>query len=139
MDNTDKDPDNSFTLNTHDDEIEITLDDDIEINYPYYDVSSTGGYTISLQLEPEEVCSPPPQRDIFRNYITSQWLHSSHLADEDPQWQCEAWIKSKPHLSEAQHQGNLEVIYNSNDNIDYYYNGTPQEWCVFRIKWSEYF
>ena len=121
--------------------IDLTTDVDFDINFPdpAFTGSVSSGYTISLNLEPEEVKSPPAQRDMFRHYITSQWLHSSHLSDEDPQWQCEAWIKSNPHLSEAQYQGNLEVVHTSSDSIDYFFSGTPEEWCVFRIKWSEFF
>jgi len=116
-------------------------DEDIYIT-PYTDISDTiqwptGGFTISLG--PYETHTPPEQPDLFRHYITSQWVHSSHLADEDPQWQCESWIKSKPYLAEAWHQGHLEIIENSGDGMDYYYVGNDHDYCAWRLRWSEYF
>lgn len=98
---------------------------------------STSGFTFSFG--PYEMHTPPAQKDLFRHYVTSQWLHNSHIADEDPQYQCEAWIKSKPHLAEAWADHKIEIVHTDNDNIDYYYIGSPQEYCVWKIRWSEMF
>ena len=99
--------------------------------------SLSGG--ISITLGPLETHQPPSQPDLFRHYITSQWMHSSHLADEDPQWQCEAWIKSKPHLAEAWHQQCLEIKHVSDDTVEYYYIGSEQDHFTWRLRWSEMF
>lgn len=78
---------------------------------------------------------PPQQPDMFRHYIQSQWLHSSHLADEDPQWQIEAWINKNPHIQELYHEGTLEIVHH--DTVEYYHRATVQEHFAWRIRWSE--
>jgi len=94
---------------------------------------------ITINLGPIETHQPPQQPDLFRHYVTSQWLHSSHLADENPQWQCESWIKSKPHLAEAWYQQCLEIKHVDEDTVEYYFMGSPQEHMAWRLRWSEMF
>lgn len=119
------------------------MDDDFEIEvfdaseYDWNVAIPSGGYTITLG--PYEMKCPPDQPDLFRHYVTSQWLHGSHLADEDPQYQCEAWIKSQPHLSEAWCEGKIEIKHNSDDGVDYYYTGEPDEFVFWKLRWSEMF
>ena len=123
-------------------EFEDDFDYSVSIADGVYSIDTSGvSFSLSdLYLEPQEMHTPPPQPDLFRHYVTSQWLHSSHLADEDPQWQAEAWIKSQPHLSEAYVENKLEVDYgNCTDHIDYYYMGTNPEHCMWRLRWSEMF
>lgn len=94
---------------------------------------------VSVSLGPIQHVDPPPQQDLFRHYIQSQWVHLSHLADEDPQWQCEAWIKTKPHLSELQQQGCLEISQDkSEDDYDYYFVGDQKDFLIWKLRWSEY-
>lgn len=125
--------------------IEINLPDDADdVSISDYQADwhgLSGGISISIPMfDPEEKYTPPAQPDFFRHYVTSQWLHSSHLSDEDPQWQVEAWIKSQPHLSEAYAEKKLEVDYgHSVDHIDYYFIGSNHEHCVWRLRWSEMF
>jgi hypothetical protein len=121
-------------------------DDDVDIEYnvqisPWTYQNDTiwpsGGYTISLG--PLESRSPPDQPDMFRHYIASQWIHSSHLADENPQWQVEAWVESKPYLREAKAEGKLEITNGKgDDDFDYYFVGTDEEFLIFKMRWSEY-
>ena len=92
---------------------------------------------ISITLGPIETYKPPPQQDLFRHYITSQWMHSSHLADENPQWQIEAWIKNNPHMNELYHEGTLEIEHVSEDTVEYHHRASEQEHLVWRIRWSE--
>ena len=134
----DKDYQESFDISLiEDDEMDI-------VNFDYNDYSlniPTSAFTISLG--PIETHRPPPQLDMFRHYISSQWLHSD-IVDEDlnPQWQIEAWIDDKPFLREAKQEGNLEIIEaqgQGDDSIDFYYVGSPEEYCVWRLRWSEYF
>jgi len=103
----------------------------------YPTLNSGISFTLPIFEEPEEMYTPPSQQDLFRYYITSQWLHSSHLADEDPQWQVESWIKSQPHLSEAYYENKIEINHNDSDHVDYYYIGSEQEYCMWRLRWSE--
>lgn len=117
-------PDFSVTVDMIDDDWKTTL---------------SSGFSLSIPLEPEEIYTPPAQPDLFRHYVTSQWLHSSHLADEDSQWQCEAWIKSQPHLAEAQHDKCLEIQCVSDDTVEYYYVGSSQDYFVWKLRWSEMF
>lgn len=93
---------------------------------------------VSISLGPIQTNDPPPQPDLFRHYITSQWVHSSHLADENPQWQIEAWIKQWPHVQELYHEGTLEIDHVSQDTVEYYHQATEQEHFAWRIRWSEH-
>ena len=95
----------------------------------------SGGFTITLG--PLETYDPPQQKDLFRHYITSQWMHSSHLADENPQWQIESWIKQNPHMDELYREGTLEIDQVSEDTVEYYHQATQQEHFAWRIRWSE--
>lgn len=121
--------------NMEDDEIEIVnVDPEWNIQYEAW---PQGG--ISISLGPLENKTPPDQPDLFRHYIASQWIHSSHLADDNPQWQVEAWIESKPYLKEAKDQGHLEVAEGKgDDDFDYYFVGTSEEYLVYKMRWSEY-
>ena len=85
---TDKDKINDTDFEVDADDLEY-----IDYNFPEIDFSN-GGYTINLG--PVDQYDPPKQQELFRQYIMSQWLHSSHLADENPQWQVESYIKNKP-------------------------------------------
>jgi hypothetical protein len=95
----------------------------------------SGGFTITLG--PLETHDPPPQQDLFRHYITSQWMHSSHLADENPQWQIESWLKQNPHINELYCEGILEIDQVSEDTVEYHHRATQQEHFAWRIRWSE--
>lgn len=131
----DKDYQDSF-------EISFMEDEEMDIaNFDYNDYTIPDNLTsVSISLGPIETHTPPPQPDLFRHYISSQWLHSSHIADEDPQWQIEAWIDNKPFLREAKQEGNLEIVEgHGHDDIDFYYVGSQEEYCVWRLRWSEYF
>lgn len=131
----DKDYQDSFEISfIEDEEMDIT-------NFDFNDYSIPNPLTsVSISLGPIETHTPPPQPDLFRHYISSQWLHSSHIADEDPQWQIEAWIDNKPFLREAKQEGNLEIVEgHGDDDIDFYYVGSQEEYCVWRLRWSEYF
>lgn len=94
---------------------------------------STKGATLSIQWDTYD---PPQQQDMFRHYIQSQWLHSSHLADEDPQWQIEAWINKQPHIKELYQEGTLEIDHH--DTVEYYHRATEQEHFAWRLRWSEH-
>lgn len=131
----DKDYQDSF-------EISFIEDEEMDIaNFDYNDYSIPDPFhSVSISIGPIETHTPPPQPDLFRHYISSQWLHSSHIADEDPQWQIEAWIDNKPFLLEAKQEGNLEIVEGQgHDDIDFYYVGSQEEYCVWRLRWSEYF
>lgn len=78
---------------------------------------------------------PPRQQDMFRHYISSQWIHSSHIADEEPQWQIEAWINKHPHIKELFKEGTLEIVYS--EHVEYYHRSTEQEHFAWRLRWSE--
>lgn len=118
-------------------DISISLDHQ-SVNDWDFNVSIPSG--ISISFGPIEMNKKPPQPDLFRHYICSQWTHSSHIADEDPQWQCESWIQSRPYLCEAKDQNRLEVADGSSeDDYDYFYRGTAQEFLIFKLRWSEYF
>ena len=113
-----------------------SVEDEISIvNFDPYDLKIPAG-GISLSLGPFESYQPPPQQDMFRHYIQSQWLHSSHLADEDPQWQIEAWIKKHPHMQELYQEGTLEIVHH--DHVEYYHRATEQEHFAWRLRWSEH-
>jgi len=116
---------------------------DIE-NYTYniqeidFDVSiPSGQYTISLG--PMASYEPPKQQEMFRHYIMSHWLHSSHLADEDPQWQCESIIKDHEHLTEAQADGKLEISLLNEDTVEYWYKSSQEDFFMWKLRWSEFF
>lgn len=126
-------------------DIEYSVDLDYDIKIDEYDDSDNSwsypsipaGVTISFG--PIEMIKPPDQPDMFRHYISSQWMHSSHIADEDPQWQCESWIDSKPHLKEAHNQGCLEIAQGQgDDDVDYFFVGTEKEYLFWKLRWSEY-
>ena len=95
----------------------------------------SGGFTINLG--PLETHDPPPQQDLFRHYITSQWMHSSHLADENPQWQIEVWIEKNPHINELYQEGTLEIDHVSEDTVTYHHCASEQEHLAWKIRWSE--
>lgn len=109
------------------DEISITNWSSDDTNWPQ------GG--VSISIGPIETHDPPLQKDLFRHYITSQWIHSSHLADENPQWQIESWINSNPHIKELYQEGTLEIVHD--ENTEYYHCASEQEHFAWRIRWSE--
>jgi len=115
-------------------------DDDHSISIVGFDpddLSFDFGSNMSISLGPIQSNSPPPQQDLFRHYITSHWIHSSHIADEDPQWQIEAWIKQWPHVKELYREGTLEIDHVSEDTVEYYHRATEHEHFAWRIRWSE--
>ena len=114
----------------NDDEITIVDFDPDQHTIP------SSGFTITLG--PLETHDPPPQPDLFRHYITSQWMHSSHLADENPQWQIESWLKQNPHMDELYCEGTLEIDHVSEDTVEYYHRATEHEHFAWRIRWSEH-
>lgn len=74
---------------------------------------------------------------MVKHFIATQWMHSSHLADENPQWQIESWIKKNLHLDELYQQGTLEIDHVSEDTVEYYHRASEQEHFAWRIRWSE--
>ena len=112
-----------------------------EFDYDSYQMDTSmfpdSGLTISLG--PIDEYKPPAQQELFRNYIMGQWLHDSHLSDENPQWQCEAYIEQKPFLKEANDQKKLELSFPDENNVEYWYVGSKEEFLMWRLRWSEYF
>src|SRR5210317_868451 len=96
------------------------------------DLSMPISFSFEWQREDEH-----HQQDLFRHYIQSQWIHSSHLADENPQWQIEAWLRQRPHLQELYHEGVLEILHEDSATVEYHHRATPQEHFAWRIRWSE--
>jgi len=127
---TDKDKINDTDFEVDADDLEY-----IDYNFPEIDFSN-GGYTINLG--PVDQYDPPKQQELFRQYIMSQWLHSSHLADENPQWQVESYIKNKPHLKELSDNNQLETSFPSDDTVEYWFVGHEKDFLVWKLRWSEY-
>ena len=126
-------------LDKKNNEDDLTFEID-EFDYDSYQLDTAmfpdAGLTISLG--PIDEYNPPAQQELFRSYIMGQWLHDSHLADENPQWQCEAYIEQKPFLKEANEQKKLELTF-SDTNVEYWYAGSKEEFLMWRLRWSEYF
>jgi hypothetical protein len=113
------------------------MSDDSDPNWgvdPGYQLDLTMPISLSLDWE----YNKPRQHDLFRHHIQGQWLHNSHLADEDPQWQVEAFIKQNPYLKELQQLGVLEIDSSDEYFVDYYHKATAQEHFAWRIRWSEH-
>ena len=128
-----------------DDEVKVTTWsgsgdlDDIDFTYDFEPSKLTfdgSGYTVSFG--PITSVNPPMQKDLFTHYIESCWFHDSHLSDEDPQWQIDSYISTKEYLKDLQAQGKLQYAVTSDSNIDYHFIGTPQEFLVWKMTWSEH-
>ena len=113
--------------------------DDIDFTFDYEPSKLTfdgSGYTVSFG--PITSVNPPSQKDLFTHYIESCWFHDSHLSDEDPQWQIDSYISGKEYLKDLQAQGKSHYAVTSDSNIDYHFIGTPQEFLVWKMTWSEH-
>jgi len=120
------------------------MDDDIEFTISNWSTDTDdfgspigSGYTISFG--PMTTYSPPNQKDMFTHYVQSSWYHDSHLSDEDPQWQVEAYIKQRPHLNDLQQTNRLHYAMGDGEGtIDYFFKGTVDDFLFWRVTWSEH-
>lgn len=97
----------------------------------------SGSYDLSFG--PIYSYEPPKQQEMFRHYIMSHWLHSSLLYDEDQNHQCEAIVQDHEHLVEAQTNGKLEISLPDEDTVEYWYNGSEEDFFMWKLRWSEFF
>ena len=110
--------------------------DTYQLDHSMPDIGDIG---ITLSIGPIDEYNPPKQQELFRNYIMGQCLHEAYAADENPQWQCEAYIEQKPFLKEANDQKKLELSFPDDNNVEYWYVGSNEEYLMWRLRWSEYF
>jgi len=129
-----------------DDEVKVTTWsgsgdlEDIDFTYDFEPSKLTfdgSGYTVSF-FGPITSVNPPMQKDLFTHYIESCRFHDSHLSDEDQQWQIDSYISTKEYLKDLQAQDKLHYAVTSDSNIDYHFMGTPQEFLVWKMTWSEH-
>ena len=92
--------------------------DTYQLDHSMPDIGDIG---ITLSIGPIDEYNPPKQQELFRNYIMGQWLHEAYAADENPQWQCEAYIEQKPFLKEANDQKKLELSFPIHSILFIYY------------------
>lgn len=121
---------------------------DVQITSVSYDPADgfasipSGGFSISLPLDDIIISnSHPVQQDLFKHYVTSQWIPFSSMPDEDDyHGYMISHIKSLPYLAEAWHDESIE--YNINHDTrqaDIFYVGNELDHCAWRIRWSEFF
>jgi hypothetical protein len=103
------------------------------INIQFEDSSDGQSSPIQVTFGPQPEKIFHPQQDLFRSYISSQALYgATDHVDHD------VWLRSLPHLAEAWSQKRIEYEREPGF-VHYYYVGNPQEYCVWRIRWSEMF
>lgn len=102
----------------------------------------SGGFSISLPFDDIIIGdSHPVQQDLFKHYVTSQWIPFSSIPEEDD---CDNYIvnhiKSLPYLAEAWHDDSIEYnIDHDTRQADIFYVGNELDHCAWRIRWSEFF
>jgi hypothetical protein len=121
---------------------------DIQVTSVSYDPAdwgssiTSGGFSISLPFDDIIISnSHPVQQDLFKHFVTSQWIPFSSMPEED---NCDDYIvnhiKSLPYLAEAWHDESIEYSINHDTRqADIFYVGNELDHCAWRIRWSEYF